>query len=118
MIIALAETKNAEEEKQERRQRAYHGARAHYEAQVHARNDENAICALLRDTNRLQRADRLREFIPAVEDRGIQNSDLTPGKQQRIELANAKADWLDPLVRRADPILDTPEPDAPDFWKF
>ena len=85
MIIALAETKGAEEEKQERRQRAYHGARAHYEAPVHARNDENAICVLLRDTNRLQRADRLREFIAAVEDRTLQNGDLAPEKQQSFE---------------------------------
>jgi hypothetical protein len=29
-----------------------------------------------------------------------------------------KADWVDPLVRRSDPILDTPEPEAPSYWRF
>jgi hypothetical protein len=43
---------------------------------------------------------------------------LTPEKQQWIEWASAKADWLDPLVRRCDPILDTPEPQQPSYWSW
>jgi hypothetical protein len=31
-------------------------------------------------------------------------------------VGQAKADWIDPLVRRSDPILDAPEPEAPSFW--
>lgn len=70
------------------------------------------------DAGRRQRANRLRELITTVEDRTLQNGDLTPEKQQWIEWVNAKADWIDPLIRRADPILDAPEPEASDFWKF
>jgi hypothetical protein len=57
-------------------------------------------------------------FIAAVEDRARRAGELTPEKQQWIEWARAKADWLDPLVRRSDSILDAPEPEAPSFWQF
>ena len=118
-IVGLAEAKRAKEEEEERRRRAYEEELARYEAQVLARNDEHRkLRALFRDASRLQRANRLREFIAAVENRARRNSELTPEKQQWIEWANAKADWLDPLVRRSDPILDTPEPKAPSYWRF
>ena len=67
---------------------------------------------------RLQRANRLQEFIAAAEDRARHDDELTPEKQQWLEWAKAKADWLDPLVRRSDPILDAPEPEAPSYWGF
>jgi len=44
--------------------------------------------------------------------------ELTPEKQQWLEWAKTKVDWLDPLVRRSDPILDAPEPEAPSYWRF
>ena len=118
-IVGLAEAKRAKEEEEERRRRTYEEARARYEAQVRARNEERRqLRALFRDASRLQRANRLREFIAAVEDRARHDDELTPEKQQWIEWAKAKADWLDPLVRRSDPILDAPEPEAPSFWNF
>jgi hypothetical protein len=84
-----------------------------------ARNEERRkLRALFRDASRLQRAKRLREFIAAVEDRARQGDELTPEKQQWIEWARAKGDWLDPLVRSSDPILDAPEPEAPSYWQF
>ena len=73
---------------------------------------------MFRDASRLQRANRLREFIAAVEDRAHRDGELTQEKQQWIEWARAKADWIDPLVRRSDQILDAPEPEAPSFWRF
>jgi hypothetical protein len=54
----------------------------------------------------------------AVEDRARQNGKLITEKQQWIEWTRAKADWLDPLVRRSDPILDAPEPEAPSYWQY
>jgi hypothetical protein len=83
-IVGLAEAKRANEEEEERRRRTYEEARALYETQVRARDDD----------------------------------ELTPEKQQWLEWAKAKADWLDPLVRRSDPILDAPEPEAPSYWRF
>ena len=86
---------------------------------MRARNDEHGkLRALFRDASRLQRANRLREFITAVEDRAHHDGELTPEKQQWIEWAKAKADWIDPLVRRSDPILDTPEPQRPSYWSW
>lgn len=71
----------------------YEGARARYEAQVRARNEERRqLRSLFRDASRLQRAKRLREFIAAVEDRARQYGELTLEKQQWIEWARAKAD--------------------------
>jgi hypothetical protein len=118
-IVGLAEAKRAKEEEEERRRRTYEEARARHEAQVRALNEERRqLRALVRDASRLQRAQRMREFIAAVEDRARQDGALTPEKHQWIEWARAKADWLDPLVRRSDPILDAPEPEAPNYWQY
>ena len=118
-IVGLAEAKRANEEEEERRRRTYEEACVLYESQVRGRNEErHQLRALFRDASRLQRANRLREFITAVEDRARHDDELTPEKQQWLEWAKAKADWLDPLVRRSDPILDAPEPQAPSYWSF
>lgn len=119
VIVGLAVAKRVKEAEDERRQQAYAEAVARYEAQVRARHDEQSkLRALLRDAVRLQRAMRLREFIAAVEDRARQDGEYTTEKQKWVEWASGKADWLDPLVRRTDPILDTPAPEAPSYWKF
>ena len=94
-IVGLAEAKRANEEEEERRRRTYEEARARYETQVRERNEERRqLRALFRDASRLQRANRLREFIAAVEDRARHDDELTPEKQQWLEWAKAKADWL------------------------
>jgi len=117
--VGLAEAKRAEEEEEERRRQTYEEARTRYEAQVRARNEERRqLRSLFRDASRLQRANRLREFIAAVEDLARQDGELTLEKQQWIEWARAKADWLDPLIRRSEPILDAPEPEAPCYWHY
>ena len=50
--------------------------------------------------------------------RGRDDDERTPERQQWLEWAKAKADWLDPLVRRSDPILDAQKPAAPSYWRF
>ena len=83
------------------------------------RNEERRkLGALFRDASRLQRANRLREFIAAVEDRARREGELTPEKRQWIAWASTKADWIDPLAKRNDPILDAPEPQQPSYWRF
>jgi hypothetical protein len=119
VIVGLAVAKRATEAEQERRQQAYEEALARYEAHMQARHDEQfQLRELVRDAARLQRATRVREFIAAVEDRARQDGEYTAEKQQWVTWARAKADWLDPLVRRTDPILDTPEPERPYSWRF
>jgi hypothetical protein len=73
---------------------------------------------MLSDAGLLPRANRLRQFIAAVEDRARHDGERTPEKQQWIEWARAKAHWLNPLVRRSDPILNAPEPVAPSCWQY
>ena len=86
---------------------------------MRARNEERRqLRALFRDASLLQRANRLRGFIAAVEDRAHRDGELTQEKQQWIEWAKAKADWIDPRVRRSDPILDAPESEAPSYWQY
>ncbi len=96
---------------------AYDEDRSLYEATFHARiNEHRNLHTQILDANRSQRADRLRDVIAAVENPALRNKDLTPGKRQWIEWANAKADWLDLLVRRAYPILELPESKVPSYW--
>ncbi len=118
-IIGLVEEKRAKETEEERHKRAYHEALACYEAQAHARNEERRkLSALFRDVGRLHRAIRIREFIAAVEDRARKDGELTLEKLQWIAWASAKADWIDPLAKGNDPILDAPEPQQPSYWRF
>lgn len=118
-IIGLAEEKRAKETEEERHKRAYQEALACYEAQAHARNEERRkLSALFRDVGRLHRAIRIREFIAAVEDRARKDGELTLEKLQWIAWASAKADWIDPLAKGNDPILDAPEPQQPSYWRF
>lgn len=118
-IVGLAEEKRAKEAEEKRRRHAYEEARANYEAQVRVRHEERRkLSALFRDASRLQRANRLRAYIAAVEDRTRNDGQLTPEKQEWIEWAKAKADWIDPLVKRVDPILDAPERQEPNYWHF
>ena len=116
-IVGLVEEKRARQEEAQIHQRTYETARATYESQVRLRTEERlALRTLLRDAVRLQRANRLREFISAVGEQARQNGDMSSEKHQWIAWAQAKADWLDPLVQRSDPLLDGPEPEPPRFW--
>jgi hypothetical protein len=118
-IVSLAEEKRIKEAEEERRRNTYEAAVAEYKVQVQARNEERRkLSAMFRDATRLHRANRLREFIAAVEERASRSGELTPEKQAWIAWANAKADWIDPLVKRDDPILDAPEPREPSLWDF
>jgi hypothetical protein len=65
---------------------------------------------MLSDAGRVQRANRLRRFVAAVEDRARHDGELTSEEHKRIEWTRAKADRFDPLVRRSDPIPDPPPP--------
>ena len=117
VIVGQAEEKRARQEEAQARQHAYEKARATYEHQVRLRTEEHlALRTLLRDAARLQRANRVREFISAVVEQARRNGEMSPEKQQWITWAQAKADWLDPLIQRSDPILDAPEPEPPRFW--
>jgi hypothetical protein len=49
----------------------------------------------------------IRQYIEARKKNAIDTNTLTPAKQEWINWANAKADWLDPLINKPDDILDS-----------
>jgi hypothetical protein len=48
----------------------------------------------------------IRQYIEAVKQKAINTNNLTPAKQEWINWATDKADWLDPLINKRDDILD------------
>lgn len=62
-----------------------------------------------------ERAERIRSFIDAVEQRRGTENAPTQDEQGWLLWARAKADWLDPLIKVSDPILDAPEPKKPGY---
>lgn len=49
----------------------------------------------------------IRQYIEAVKQKAINTNNLTPEKQEWINWANDKADWVDPLINKPDDILDS-----------
>jgi hypothetical protein len=71
------------------------------------RNDEvekfNKLVALSEQYNKTI---SIRQYIEAEKQNAISKNNLTPEKQEWINWARAKADWLDPLINKPDDILD------------
>lgn len=59
-----------------------------------------------RDARAWRRAIQLREYLDAFEAQAGLHGGLTAEQQTYVTWARAKADWLDPLVRAADALLD------------
>ncbi|MFC6877716.1 hypothetical protein ACFQZF_08315 [Flavobacterium myungsuense] len=49
----------------------------------------------------------IRQYIEAVQQKAINANNLTPEKQEWINWANDKADWVDPLINKPNDILDS-----------
>jgi hypothetical protein len=49
----------------------------------------------------------IRQYIESVKQKAVNTNNLNPEKQEWINWATDKADWLDPLINRSDPILDS-----------
>ena len=63
-----------------------------------------------------ERAMRLRAYVDAIEQAAKWKGELSDELVDWIGWARAKADWLDPMIRVSDPILDAPEPEKPNQW--
>lgn len=73
---------------------------------------------MLRDARRHQRAQSLREYLAALQSHAKKTGSMTPAQAQRIQWGFDKADWLDPVINRIDPIMDAPKPDEPRYWSY
>jgi len=71
------------------------------------RNDEvekfNKLYAFSKQYNKTL---LIRQYIEASKQKAIDTNSLTPEKQEWINWATDKADWLDPLINKPDEILD------------
>ena len=54
--------------------------------------------------------------MDAVEQAAKLKGELTDELVDWIGWARAKADWLDPMIRVSDIVLDAPEPEKPVHW--
>lgn len=61
---------------------------------------------LIEDSRRWQQAEVIRAFLHAQEANVLKTGAITDQQSSHLAWARAKADWLDPLVRRPDAVLD------------
>lgn len=61
---------------------------------------------LIEDARRWQQAEAIRAFLHAQEANVLKTGSITDQQSSHLAWARAKADWLDPLVRRPDAVLD------------
>ncbi|MDT4837290.1 hypothetical protein FQZ97_710190 [compost metagenome] len=71
---------------------------------------------LARDARAWQRAIGIRAYLHAMESGVVQAGGLSGAQQQYLAWARAKADWLDPLVRAPDELLDQTIDIPPPGW--
>lgn len=91
-------------------------AKARYEELSQAKKAErDRFNSLRRDAVSRIRAQQIRGYVNDVRDVAERAGQLTPELIEWIAWALAKADWIDPLIKVSDPILDAPLPDRP-LW--
>ncbi|MCY1298668.1 hypothetical protein D9M70_481640 [compost metagenome] len=64
-----------------------------------------------------QRASGIRAYLHAMERCAVQAGGLSDAQQQYLAWARAKADWLDPLIRAPDELLDRRIDIPPPGWR-
>lgn len=77
-------------------------------AEIKKRKDEEVdkFNRLVKLSEQYDKTRIIRQYIEAVKQKAINTNNLTPEKQEWINWATDKADWLDPLINRPDEILD------------
>ncbi|OOG47123.1 hypothetical protein B0E50_12090 [Rhodanobacter sp. C01] len=116
-LILLAAEIHAREEKQAREAEQRRLAKEHYARIMEQRKRERGLFeALETEATKWERAARLRAYVDAVEHAATLEDELTDELVDWIDWARTKADWLDPMIRVSDLILDAPEPEKPALW--
>jgi hypothetical protein len=115
--LDLIEEHRIRAEEQERRRLAWQGAKDRHDRQVELRKRELEQLKRLK-TNATQwlEAERLRQYINAVEQSAVRNGELSEELTVWISWARIKVDCIDPLVAVSDAILDSPEPRSPGYY--
>ncbi len=104
-------------EEQERRRLAWHTAKDRHDRQVELRKHELEQLEKLKvSATQWLEAERLRQYIDAVEQAAVRNGELSEELKDWICWARIKADCMDPLIAVSDAILDGPEPRLPGYY--
>lgn len=116
-LILLAAEIRAREEDRAREDERRRSAKEHYVRIMEHRKQERELFEDLETrAKKWERAARLRAYVDAVEQKATSKTELTDELVDWIGWARAKADWLDPMIRVSDLILDAPEPERPASW--
>jgi hypothetical protein len=110
-IVAKLEIYAQEKKKQEEASRLWrlqYDTELNRKKEIKKRKDEeitkfNKLVALSEQHNKTI---LIRQYIEAEKQHAINTNNLTPEKQEWINWATDKADWLDPLINKPDEILD------------
>lgn len=104
-------------EEQERRRLAWQTEKDRYDRQVELRKQELEQLEQLKvSASQWLEAERLRQYIDAVEEAAIRNGELSEELKDWLSWARIKADCMDPLIAVSDAILDGPEPRSPGYY--
>jgi len=117
-VVELIEEQRHRQAEHQTRESEMEAAQSRYQAAVRQRSAEaERLRCLLRDAVRLERANRIRALASAVEAQATAKGALDDAKRNWLDWARGKADWIDPVTRAADPVLDGPEPKRPQLWR-
>ena len=117
-IVELIEEQRHRHAEHQTRESEMEAAQSRYQAAVRQRSEEaDRLRGLLRDAVRLERANRIRALASAVEAQATAQGTLDDDKRNWLDWARGKADWIDPVTKAADPVLDGPEPKRPQLWR-
>lgn len=115
--LDLIEEERIRTEEQERRRLAWQKAKDRYDRQVELRKQELAQLEKLKaSAAQWLEAERLRQYIDAVEQSAVSDGRTSEELADWIAWARIKADCIDPLVAVSDAILDSPEPRSPGYY--
>ena len=104
-------------EEQERRRLVWQTEKDRYDRQVELRKQElEQLEELKVSATQWLEAERLRQYIDAVEQASVRNGELSEELKDWISWARIKADCMDPLIAVSDTILDGPEPKSPGYF--
>lgn len=115
--LDLIEEERIRTEEQERRRLAWQKAKDRHDRQVELRKRElKQLEGLKASSTQWLEAERLRQYIDAVEQAAASNGGPSEELADWIAWARIKADCIDPLVAVSDAILDSPEPSLPGYY--
>jgi hypothetical protein len=118
-LIVHAKEKKVEEDERAERERQHQRKVDAYNEAIRKRTKERSDFLRLRNgTRRWELAARMRAYIDAIESSASDRGGPTAEEREWIAWARHKADWVDPLVKMSDIIVDSPSPKPPGYsWR-